>query len=239
VKLNEIEGGMITALDGRFRPRQMAWMKWSEREKLRARHQAGAYEKPGERVIWKDGEDWHPRVYEAWRLAGCKTYGQFTIWCARPYGLGKPCPHIGRVVRCQSVPIANFRGSDIVACAGNDLRDIAEHLTGKRPEAPPRPKSSPPARARQAKRSDSRVSIVPDENAVMVCGVCKKVRFRQRQIVAVLLEVGKKRMILSELARRTSDDADKILRRMRDADPDWAKVIHCPGDNRGVGYGIF
>lgn len=140
VKFGAIEGGEVDAVDKRFRPRKLVWMKWSEREKLRARHQVGAFEKPGSRFCWIAGEDWHPANPEGWRLAGCRYYWQLKRWMPTEYGgLGKPCPYLpGRTVRCQLIPIANYLKPDLIGCAGEDLRDIAEALTGKRPTVPPR-----------------------------------------------------------------------------------------------------
>lgn len=83
-----------------------------------------------------------------------------------------------------------------------------------------------------------RVRLIEGENAAMVCGVRKKLTPRRRQIVEVLLEAGKQRMVLSTLQGETVDDAPKILKEMA-KDEHWARVIHFPGGVKGVGYGIF
>jgi hypothetical protein len=134
VKDKLIEGGKVKTFDKRLHQYETWWMKWDERVKLRA------YEKPGGRMCWLNGEDWYPAINEAWRLAGYKNVRQLYNYMAAPFGRGRQCPLLpGRSVRAQKAHIPNKQSDRLVVCAGNDLRDIAEKLTGKRPAAPKMP----------------------------------------------------------------------------------------------------
>jgi hypothetical protein len=139
IKAGTIEGDKINACTGQRHGKRLGrlwWMKWSDHAKIRR------FEKPGNRLCWIDGEDWYPRGDEAWRLAGFTYKGEMPRWVPRKYGgLGKPCPYLTppRTIRCTYGPIAHRRGDEMVVCAGDDLRDIAEKKTGVRPSVPKKP----------------------------------------------------------------------------------------------------
>jgi hypothetical protein len=100
---------------------------------------------------------------------------------------------------------------------------------------------SSPADGDEQKKQDenkSRVTLLPNENAAIVDGVRKELTPLRRKIVAALIDAGTRRMILSELRRRTSHDVQKLLKLMS-KDKDWARVLHFPGSVKGAGYGIF
>jgi hypothetical protein len=60
----------------------------------------------------------------------------------------------------------------------------------------------------------------------------------QYDVVKALLDADGRGLSKDELDRKSGHgDARKILKRLADADPDWAAVIHCPGKTGG-GYRI-
>jgi hypothetical protein len=134
IKRGVIVGGVIRRAFGRKGPSR-TWIKEEDHEKIRPR-----FPRAGNRLCWLDGEDWHP-VLEARRLAGCNSF-DMRQWMPRVFGgYGRLCPHLpgGRSIRCRPGPIPHKKGDKMTVCAGDDLRTIAEKLTGVRPKAPPKP----------------------------------------------------------------------------------------------------
>jgi hypothetical protein len=84
-----------------------------------------------------------------------------------------------------------------------------------------------------------RVKLLPLEHAAVVLGNIKQLTPARYKVVAYLVGRAPDRVQLSTLSLHTSDDADRYLREMSQADSDWRNVIHLPGGRKGLGYRIF
>lgn len=138
IKSETIRGGKVDGFKRNFAPERMCYMLWEDRTKI------PQHERPGGRVYWIEGRDYHP-IYEAVRLAGCDDYYLTRDWTpAKHGGFGRACPHLGRTVRCRIHNVPHKLGNSLLVYDGDDLRTIAEALTGTRPKAPPKPPAVTP-----------------------------------------------------------------------------------------------
>lgn len=130
-----VDGGKIRVFKRRnLQPMDMWWMRWADRTKIRQ------HDRPGNRCYWINGEDYHPLDHEAAKVAGLKN----------PTPLRRRLKEGLLTARKHAVTWRS--GEELTVCRGEDLRDIAEKMTGVRPKAPPKP----PKPRNPGKPSDSR-----------------------------------------------------------------------------------
>lgn len=249
VRSGSIVGGEVAVLDRMFREKKSLWMLWSERTKL------PTYSSPGKRVCWVDGEDWHPEL-EAYELAGFRSVQQMRWWMPIEYcGHGRPSPLLGgRVIRCRRGPIPHKLGNDLVVCAGKDLRDIAEKLTGVRPKAP-----TPPLQARAAGNRNLAPAKSPateaisapasglvlrgDERYALIDGspAVRKLTLAEYDAIATLLhlhQAGIRRPRSEDL----DDDDHPARRRILNIlvrDPEYGRFVSTPGGQKNKGFAVI
>ena len=126
-----IGGGIIDGFKRNFAPARLWYMVWEDREKI---PRVPREKQPGFRVFWIDGRDYYPTV-EARKLSGATDFDLTRRWLPTDHGgMGEPCPHTGRPVTCRRT-----EDDELLVFAGDDLRTIAEALTGTRPKAPTKP----------------------------------------------------------------------------------------------------
>lgn len=139
--------------------------------------------------------------------------------------LNQPSPHV-RPADSEQPTTAPDAGAE-----GRDANSAPERPTdvGATPRGPS-PPESPPKVA---------LSDRLDEKVAYVAGKEKKLTTPQYDVVKALLAAGNDGLSKDALDQKGKHgDARKILSRLRESDPDWAKVIVMPGRPHSGGYRI-
>lgn len=132
-------GGCIKCYKKNLAVAELPWMEWEKRSQI------ARYEKPGKRMYWiGDPAVDHYPLLEAWHYARCRDQNVLAQWIEGNRLAKKPCPYTRSTkhVRWIEHPIKHKAGDSLRIFNGEDLRDIAEGLTGERPKAPKPPRSS-------------------------------------------------------------------------------------------------